>query len=189
MHESKTVEMAKQGDPVAIDTLYHSSLSALRATVRRVLRNFPDDIEDSIQSAWALAFTRLSTFDGGCPFSAWLCVIGRHEALSFLRRSRARINPVSLSSNSEDGLDLEIPTRHRGFGHFEAVRQLAQMWPHLQPRQQLYLQLHYIQGLKQGEIAKLYGVSVNSVKSTIYRGLRRAQESSTAKICKTHLTT
>jgi RNA polymerase sigma-70 factor (ECF subfamily) len=116
----------------------------------------------------------LRSFEGRSTLSTWLIGVVRRQALLHLRSQRSAdtrapastppaASPVELAVNSESEAELR--------GALDA----------LPPRERLLLTLHYFDGVPHAEIARLVGVSVNSVSPLLDRARERLKESLSKK--------
>jgi RNA polymerase sigma factor (sigma-70 family) len=127
----------------------------------RLLGNRPD-AEDAVQRALLKCFAARDTYSAQWAISTWLYRALTNVCIDELRRRRTRTVAAQASS--------EIAPRHVGAGtageRVDVERALAQV-----PREaRMLLALHYVDGLSFGELARVRGISVNTVKSQLARG-------------------
>jgi RNA polymerase sigma-70 factor (ECF subfamily) len=138
----------------------------------RLLGSRPD-AQDAVQRALMKCFAARDTYSTRWAISTWLYRALTNVCIDELRRRRSRSVAVLASS--------EIAPRHAGAGtageRVDVERALAQV-----PREaRVLLALHYVDGLSFGELARVRGISVNTVKSQLARGkaiMREALERS-----------
>jgi RNA polymerase sigma-70 factor (ECF subfamily) len=127
----------------------------------RLLGNRPD-AEDAVQRALLKCFAARDTYSTRWAISTWLYRALTNVCIDELRRRRTRTVAAQASS--------EIAPRHVGAGtageRVDVERALARV-----PREaRMLLALHYVDGLSFGELARVRGISVNTVKSQLARG-------------------
>ena len=114
------------------------------------------DAEDAVQRALLKCYAARATYSPRWAISTWLYRILSNVCIDELRRRRpaAECAPAAGASvgPAVDGLDL--------------VQALERV-----PREaRLLLALHYVDGLSYQELARIRGISVNTVKSQLARG-------------------
>jgi len=134
----------------------------LYAVAYRLLRNRAD-AEDAVQRTLLKAFAARAAYAPQWAVSTWLYRVLSNVCIDELRRRRPPPEPS--------------PT---GGGH-HAPRvepmDLARALDRVPREARLLLALHYVNGLSYRELAKIRGISVNTVKSQLARGktiLRKA---------------
>lgn len=153
------------GDQGAFRELYALASPQLLALLVRMLRR-RDLAEEVLQEAFVSAWRNAAEYDAGRGrVMTWLVTIARNRALDELRRhQRAAITP---------GVDLDqLPdeTSEESYGPVEA-RALATCLDALSDGQRRSVQLAYLDGLSQDEIAHALRVPLGTVKSWVRRGL------------------
>ena len=135
----------------------------LYAVAYRMLANRAD-AEDAVQRALMKAFAARASYSPRWAVSTWLYRVLANVCIDELRRRKPPLEPAPGRGHRParvERLDLE--------------RALATV-----PREaRLLLALHYVDGLSYRELAKIRGISVNTVKSQLARGkviLRRKLE-------------
>lgn len=120
------------------------------------------DAEDAVQRALMKCFAARDAYSTRWAISTWLYRALTNVCIDELRRRRSRTAAMRGSS--------EIAPHHAGAGtageRVDVERALAQV-----PREaRVLLALHYVDGLSFGELARIRGISVNTVKSQLARG-------------------
>ena len=139
--------------------------SRLYAVAYRLLGNRAD-AEDAVQRALMKCFAARASYSPRWAISTWLYRALSNVCIDELRRRRP--HP-----------DLAAPTGDResapGIERLDLARALERV-----PREaRLLIALHYVDGLSYSELAKIRGISINTVKSQLARGkviLRAALE-------------
>ena len=151
-------------DERAFTRAAHEYAGRLYAVAYRLLGNRAD-AEDAVQRALMKAFAARASYSPRWAVSTWLYRVLTNVCIDELRRRRSRPEP---------------PPSHgaRGAGEVERV-DLARALDAVPREARLLLALHYVNGLSYRELAKIRGISVNTVKSQLARGkaiLRKALE-------------
>ncbi len=120
------------------------------------------DAEDAVQRALLKCFAARASYSARWAISTWLYRVLTNVCIDEMRRRRTRTEAMRASS--------EIGPRHAGAGtageRVDVERALEQV-----PREaRVLLALHYVDGLSFGELARVRGISVNTVKSQLARG-------------------
>jgi RNA polymerase sigma-70 factor, ECF subfamily len=143
------------------------------------------DAEDAVQRALLKCFAARASYSPRWAVSTWLYRALTNVCIDELRRRRVRGGIESLDTDDEGG-----PSRHVKRGGVGGV--VSTPPPSISERVDLgralgvvprearvLLALHYVDGLGYGELAKIRGISVNTVKSQLRRGkaiLKKALE-------------
>ncbi len=140
----------------------------LRAFARSLCRD-PVMADDLVQEALLRAWSKRDTFQPGTNFRAWLFTILRNLYFSHLRRSRREIQDadgehaaqISIKPSQPDALDMED------------FRRALHVLP---AEQREALILIGAGNLSCGEVAKISGCAVGTVKSRVARARTRLLE-------------
>ena len=120
------------------------------------------DAEDAVQRALLKCFAARESYSARWAISTWLYRVLTNVCIDEMRRRRSRTAAMRASA--------EIGPHHAGAGtvgeRVDVERALEQV-----PREaRVLLALHYVDGLSFGELARVRGISVNTVKSQLARG-------------------
>jgi RNA polymerase sigma-70 factor, ECF subfamily len=160
--DRELVRKAQKGDREAFDLLYRMH----HAAVFRLARfHVGSDADDAAAETFVRAWASLPKYrDTGAPFVAWLYGIARHVvADEFRRRHRTEPradlpdSPVEIRG-SEDRLDLRA-----------AIDRLPE-------EQRLVIELKFLAGLKNPEIAMLLRTTTGAVNAKQWRALNALNE-------------
>lgn len=156
-------QVARGGQP-AFATLVGRYQDRLFTVAHRLLGNRAD-AEDAVQRALLNCYLRAGSYDRRWQVSTWLYRILTNVCVDELRRRRA----VGLWAEApEAGHSPEKPGQHLD------LRRALERVP---TEARVLLALRYVDGLSYGELARIRGISVNTVKSQLARGksiLRKA---------------
>jgi RNA polymerase sigma-70 factor, ECF subfamily len=156
-HERALVVRAQDGDRDAFGELYRIHLPAVARLVRFRLGG-PD--EDAVAEVFLRAWRGIAGYrDRGVPFAAWLYGIARHIAVDELRK-RGRVEPVeTLPDRGEDPMTAELLTLHG------AIERLP-------TEQRQVIELKYLVGMSNDEVAAATGTTSGAVNAKQWRALR-----------------
>jgi RNA polymerase sigma-70 factor (ECF subfamily) len=171
MHDDRVLmKRVGGGDERAFETLVGRFTPRLLGVARRLLGS-PADAEDAVQRAFLRCYTGASTYRPEWAVSTWLYRILINICVDDLRRRAARTAGDASARHQLAGRQQSPPSR-RNLDLESALRQV--------PREaRLLLALRYTDGLSYREMARIRGISVNTVKSQLSRGksiLRAALE-------------
>ncbi len=172
------VDRVLAGDVQAFELLMRRNNQRLYRAIRSLVSD-EDEVEELMQQAYVLAFTRLGQFGGGARFSTWLLRIGLNEALQRLRRDRKwpRVAPEVLEEEPS-----MTATPEQGLARAQLNHLLEQLVDDLPESHRTVLVLREIQQLSTAEVADLLGLTPDNVKQRLSRAkamLRAALEERT----------
>jgi RNA polymerase sigma-70 factor (ECF subfamily) len=131
------------------------------------------DVENVVQDVYLRLyeknFARLRTFEGRCPFGAWLRSLAVRHALNYLRDEKRR---GRFGGGSLEDLPLGGPPE-REPGEAEEARGLRLVVDQLSPLQRTALKMFYYDGLSYRRISALLGIPVATLGSIISRARER----------------
>lgn len=157
-------------DEAAFGELVQRYGGRLLAVARRLLGSRAD-AEDAVQRALLQCYLGADGYQPRWAVSTWLYRIVTNACVDELRRRGVR----AAHAQSADAEPPVFAGPGDAGRRIDVGRALAQV-----PREaRVLLTLHYVDGLSNGELARIRGISVNTVKSQLARGkaiLRRALE-------------
>jgi RNA polymerase sigma-70 factor, ECF subfamily len=178
--DDELVKAVLAREPAAWPTFFAKYERLILACVRRALRRYgaahaDEDVEDlASQTAFNLVkddYKKLRTFDAsrGYKLSSWVGLIATNTALDALRR-RAPTDVWSAASidDTDPGLPALTSTARTPGEELErkdAVRQAQEAIGTLSTQERLFLEYYYVEELEPEEIARLMGISLNTVYS------------------------
>lgn len=159
------------GDGPAFAELFESYGPRLRYYLRKLVGDALE-ADDLLQDVWFDVFRALPKLADPAAFPAWLYRVARDRAFRRLRRRRPPCGPVA-DHEPEDRADRD--------GEFTAddVAWVHAALDRLPPEHREVLVLRFLEGMPYGDIARVVGCALGTVKSRIHhakRGLRRAIE-------------
>jgi RNA polymerase sigma-70 factor (ECF subfamily) len=155
-------------DSRALEQLYRLVSPALFACLLRMLPR-RSLAEEALQDVFVTVWRRAAQFrpERGRPM-AWLIAIARYRAIDLLRHERAaptlvgHVPEEALAAESDEEPAAWLP----GAGLLERCLAL------LTQDQRRCLELAFVGGISHGDIARLVGTPLGTVKSWIRRGLK-----------------
>lgn len=164
------VAAALAGDLGAFNQLVEAYQDLCHSLVARLVPD-PDQASDAVQEAFFSAYRNLQAYRGP-SFRGWLTRIAVNAAMD-LQRARKR-RPASPYPELEDeswqppaGPESDPETI---VGASERGRALAAALAAIAADQRTAIVLYDVEGYDYGEIARMTGVSLGTVKSRIHRG-------------------
>jgi RNA polymerase sigma-70 factor (ECF subfamily) len=163
-------------DERAFARLAEEYAGRLYAVAYRMLGNRAD-AEDAVQRALLKCFAARATYSPRWAISTWLYRALTNVCIDELRRRRVRrdadvpgetvsADPAAPAGRAPVTLRRERVVRQPGVERLDVARALDTV-----PREaRVLLALHYVDGLGYGELARIRGISVNTVKSQLRRG-------------------
>lgn len=155
------IERARAGDKDAFGELYRRYRPAIFRLVRASLGSDADDaVAETFMRAWAALPRYRNT---GAPFAAWLYGIARHVVVDSLRsqqrtQPREHLPEATSPDRSDDNLDLAA-----------AVARLPK-------RQRQVVEMKYLMGFTNPEVARSLGISIGAVNAKQWRALRTLEK-------------
>lgn len=117
------------------------------------------DAEDLVQDVFVAAMDRLGELRSAEAFRAWLATIARRRALDYHRENR-RLGPEMVEAR---------PPNQGAFAVLDAIRSLPEAY-----RETLILRL--VEGMTGPEIARETGLTPESVRVNLCRGMKMLRE-------------
>jgi RNA polymerase sigma-70 factor (ECF subfamily) len=124
----------------------------------------PQDAEDLVQDVFITVFEKISTVRDAQAFPAWLAAIARNRAAEFYRSSRIRTEVVEQAVR-----DTRQAPGTSGAEILAVIRSLPEAY-----RETLILRL--VEGMTGPEIARRTGLTPDSVRVNLFRGMKLLRE-------------
>ena len=174
------VDRVLAGDVQTFELLMRRNNQRLYRAIRSLVAD-EDEVEELMQQAYVLAYTRLQQFARGARFSTWLLRIGVNEALQRLRRERRwpRVAPEAL----EEEPSMQS-TPEQGLARAQLNHLLEQLVDQLPESHRSVFVLREIEQLSTSEVAELLELTPDNVKQRLSRAkgmLRAALEQRTGE--------
>ena len=120
------------------------------------------DAEDAVQRALLKCFAARDSYSDRWAISTWLYRALTNVCIDELRRRRSRSAAMQAST--------EIGPRQAAAGTAAERVDVERALERVPREARVLLALHYVDGLSFGELARVRGISVNTVKSQLARG-------------------
>lgn len=154
--EARIVERVCKGEQEAFDELYKKFAPMIHGIVlARVPR---DEVDDIVQEVFLVAYKKLPTLRDKNAVGAWLAMIARNNANEFYRRVRPT---EELTEDLPQTNDSQTEAREI----LSAIRTLPETY-----RETLILRL--VEGMTGPEIAEQTGLTPDSVRVNLHRGMK-----------------
>jgi RNA polymerase sigma-70 factor (ECF subfamily) len=171
--ERDLLRRARNGDHEAFEQLARRYSSRILATSRKILRNSAD-AEDNVQNVLVKAYTNLRQFQETAMLSTWLTRITINEALMKLRSSAAERNRVDPATESAGDRPVELRANRISPEAQCIARELAfKAVGALSPALRDVFVLHTVEGWTQKELSRTHGISLQTIKTRIFRARRK----------------
>lgn len=133
------------------------------------LVNHQEAAEELVQDAFLHAFTQLDQLQDPSAYGAWLYRILYRRCLAYLRKHKqrpmqTRLSPTLQDTENEGANQLEQDDRK------EAISLVMRQ---LKPKEQLVLDLYYLQGWSLKEIHHNTGLTSSHIKVLLFRARKR----------------
>ncbi len=160
-YEARLVERFRQGDGIALSTLFEMHVDRVYAYAYHILHN-REDAEEVVSEAFLRAFRHAADYRGESPFRGWLFGIARNLCRDRLRQPRLLTFPEEPfepgHSGEVEGLALRADVRC-------AMEELPEEY-------QDVLLLCDVEEWDAREAALILGRSLTATKSLLYRARR-----------------
>ena len=148
----RSVQRGRRSDFAGLYAAFHRAVHAvLLARVRA------DDARDLVQDVFAQAFEKIGDLDEPAAFPGWVLAMARNRAVDHLRRARPTSDVVEVA--------VDPPPRAEAMEALEALRALPDAY-----RETLIMRL--VEGMTGPEIAERTGLTPDSVRVNLHRGMK-----------------
>ena len=162
-NEEQLLNLVKQGDPVAMRTVYATYVRYLAAICSRYIIN-DEDVKDVLQDSFLKIFSSITSFEyrGKGSLKGWITRITINETLKFLQKNN-RFEFVEISEQEHDKPDEEpdvdaLPSSVL----FQLIRELPDGY-------RTIFNLYVIENKSHKEIAKLLDIKESTSASQLHR--------------------
>ncbi len=168
LEDNALVELALQRDQGAFAQLLEKYRSSLMTHILKYV-SVVEDAEDICQRSFEKAFMNIERYNPQYAFSTWLYNIAQNEAIDHLRRSRATINSVPISSEREALEVMAGNSPEEDFIIVQAVRELVESIQNLPEGYRQVAELRFIKDFAYEDIARTLNLPLGTVKTRINR--------------------
>lgn len=160
--EGALVAAAAQGDRSAFGELYSRYARMVHGIL--LARVPPRDAEDLVQDVFLAAMRQLRGLRTGAAFKGWLAAIARNRAIDYFRDAKPH---AELDAQVERRLG--VAASQEAFEVLELIKSLPEAY-----RETLILRL--VEGMTGPEIADRTGLTPESVRVNLCRGMKMLRE-------------
>ena len=154
------VEQARDGSRDAFGELY---LQYSRMVHGLLLARVPySEVDDMVQDVFLLALHRLPSLRDEKAFPGWLAMIARNHAVDYHRKT-------PKTTEIDEGMLRQKPPDPEAFAVLDTIRSLPDAY-----RETLILRL--VEGFTGPEIAQQTGLTPDSVRVNLHRGMKMLRE-------------
>ncbi|HEX3746540.1 MAG TPA: sigma-70 family RNA polymerase sigma factor [Bryobacteraceae bacterium] len=157
--DDRLVRAAAAGDRAAFGELYVRYARLVHGIL--LARVPPAEADDLVQDVFLSAMRQLRGLRTVAAFRGWLAAIARNRAMDYFRQARPQ-------TGLEDGMQSQSPTQASALGALEVldlIRRLPEAY-----RETLILRL--VEGMTGPEIARETGLTADSVRVNLCRGMK-----------------
>ena len=163
------VERCQQGDAEAFRELFQTHRQDVTRLAQRMLGR-STDLEDIVQEVFLQVHRSLRDFRHGARFSTWLYRVTVNVVLMHRRSAKSRPvfgeAPEGVSAvEQRPGADEQLERRRR-------VQAFHRLLDRLSEKKRIVFVLHELEGLAPGEIAKIVGSPVLTVRTRLFYARR-----------------
>src|SRR5579864_7363096 len=170
--EEGLISKASTGDTASFRTLYLRHRADVARLFYRML-GARSDLDDVVQEVFFQVFRSLKDFRGQSKFSTWLHRVTVNVVLMHRRAARSRPTfadpPVEASVGSDD-----IPP-DEGVERRERMRAFGRLLDRLADKKRIVFVLHELEGIAPGEIARIVGAPVLTVRTRLFYARREIE--------------
>jgi RNA polymerase sigma factor (sigma-70 family) len=162
------IKRIQEGETGLFDILVRQYRQPLYAFLRSLIRN-DADAEDICQETFVRAYRSIGSYKSKCKFSTWLFTIAHNTAKTFLSKYAAVIREDI--SERPDSYNFHDDVEKREIFSFidEAINALS-------GDKRKVMHLFYRENMSYTEITDITGISMNTVKSHLFRGKETVRE-------------
>lgn len=162
-NEEQILDLVKQGDPMAMRTVYSTYVRYLAAVCSRYIVN-DEDVKDVLQDSFLKIFSGILSFQyrGKGSLKGWMTKITVNETLKFLQKNN-RFEFVEISEQEHDKPDQDpdvdaLPSSVL----FKFIRELPDGY-------RTIFNLYVVENKSHKEIAKLLDIKESTSASQLHR--------------------
>ena len=162
IHFDELVERCKRGDSSAFTALYNQHAKEIYNSIHRLVSHTGES-EDLLQESFVAAFQQIGKFEYRNTFAAWIKRIALNKAISHLRKKNIVLGEIEQLKDTGEG---ESYDEEEFSFRVEVVKNAIAQLP---IGYRTVVLLHLIEGLSQEEVAKMMGISHNTVRTQYHR--------------------
>ncbi len=165
MEDAQVITLVRNGETNAFAEI----VERYQKPIGRYLYQMTGDYElakDLLQDTFLKAYQSILQTDADLSFKAWLYKIATNIALQYHRRRKI----VSFVPLFDDSTSYENPTLETPGDHFEEKLLIEEILLKLPKEQKVCMILHFVEGFKYREIAKVFDITEEAVRKRVARG-------------------
>jgi RNA polymerase sigma-70 factor (ECF subfamily) len=171
--EERLIARASAGDTGAFRQIYERHRQDVARLVYRMIGP-RSDLEDVVQEVFVQVYKSLKDFRGQSKFTTWLHRVTVNVVLMHRRAARSRPiftdePPADSALRSVDSLPDE------DFERRERMRAFGRLLDRLADKKRIVFVLHELEGVAPGEIAKIVGAPVLTVRTRLFYARREIE--------------
>lgn len=166
----KLITQALCGDQDAITKLYEGTYSNVYHTIKAMISD-EDAVLDILQDTYVKAFDSLVQLENPAQFRPWVKRIATNKAKDYVKKRKPILFSEMANEDSDEPIDFEdnrwTDLPETVVDRKETTRLMNEILATLSEDQQLVVGMFYYQEMSVKQIAKVLGVSENTVKSRL----------------------
>ena len=177
-NDAQLIQRVLKGDDTAFSVLVKKYQKPVHALVWRKIGDF-HIAEDITQDTFLKAYQKLSTLKEPQRFASWLYVIATNYCKMWIRKKRLStqsledISSMELERATYSGYIIAENEQITAEAQREVVKKLLAK---LQESERTVITLHYLGGMTYKEISEFLGVSIETIKTRVYRARQRLKK-------------
>lgn len=181
MDENALIEGMTRGDPRAFRELVERYKKKVYYLALDMAGN-PIDAEDISQEVFLKVYRSFSTFRKGAKIGSWLYRVTYNASIDHLRKRGAAPEPVEDAvlesrSQADSGLPGAVPSDPAAAAESSQLRdRIDRALDKVSPQEKAVFMLRHYDDLMLKDIAESLGLSIGSVKSYLFRAVRKLQK-------------
>ena len=132
-----------------------------------------DDANDILQDVLIKAWLNIEKFRGDAKLATWLYKIAINESITFINRSKAKLN---LSIDDDDSFLINKLEGDEYFDGDNAQLLLQKAVATLPEKQRLVFQMKYFNEIKYDDMSDILGTSVGALKASYHHAVKKVEK-------------
>jgi RNA polymerase sigma-70 factor (ECF subfamily) len=172
-NDEKWVQQAQKGSRKAFDKLIKEYTPLIFHLLYDITGSY-QDAQDLTQEAFLRAYLKIKDYRGEAKFITWLYRIAYNRGIDFKRKTK-KMMTIDLTSQQPASVFRHLIDKRNPWytGEGEAIESALQKLTH---QQRMSVILNYYHGFRMREIGEILGCSEATVRTHIFRALRRLRE-------------
>jgi RNA polymerase sigma-70 factor (ECF subfamily) len=164
----------QDSDENAFEALYLRHFSGLVGFVRTYIPNAGEEARDIVSDVFSHLWIHRKEITLETSLTAYLYAAVRNKTVDHIRKNKLR--PVILKDNFDDLPVSDGYTPERELTYKEIDNYIASLIERLPPHAKVIFKMNRDEGLTYEEIAAILKISVNTVKTQMFRSLKFLKE-------------